>query len=126
MSRTRTKGPDPEALRARLRQLGQLATMREIAGQAGLSYVTLYRFVDGKVTPRPWTLRRIEAWLAEPGEGAVAARFRDDLRRLLGSLPARDRREIEREIAGVVGRAFRVRQRDEPMWVASLARKARG
>jgi hypothetical protein len=99
--------------------------MREIAAQVGANYATLYRFLDRKVTPRPWTLRRIEAWLSEPGEGAVAARFRDDLRRLLGILPARDRREVEREVAGVVGRAFRVRQREVPVWVAALAGKTR-
>jgi predicted DNA-binding transcriptional regulator AlpA len=97
--------------------------MREIAGQSGLNYVTLYRLIDGKVTPRPWTLRRLEAWLAEPGESAIAARFRDDLRRLLGTLPARDRRKVAREIAAVVERGFRACHKEVPEWVAAMVKE---
>ena len=98
-----------------------------MAARVGVSHVTLERFLAGGGKPEPsvTTLARIQAWLEQPQEAEVAHRWRRDLRRLLGPLPAGKYRDAEAAVGRVFEEYLREAGEQIPEWVLQLGKKQR-
>lgn len=93
--------------------------MRELARRIGLSHVTLLSFLEGS-EPRRSTTAAIQRWLDAPDHEEVFDRWRKDLTRLLGQLPARDRKLVEAEFLGSLEAAFKRTKLEVPAWLRRL------